>query len=40
MIQDLEIHEDHIPYETQELIKKAIKSYKKLVKKSQKIKIN
>lgn len=36
MIQDLEILEDDIPYETQELIKKSLKSYKKFVKKYRK----
>jgi GTPase SAR1 family protein len=36
MIQDLEIHEDNIPYETQELIKRSLKGYKKLVKKYRK----
>ena len=36
MIQDLEIPEENIPYETQELIKKSLKNYKKLIKKYRK----
>ncbi len=36
MIQDLEIQEDDIPDETHELIKKSIKSHKKLIKKYRK----
>ena len=36
MIQDLEIFDENIPYETQELIKKSLKNYKKLVKKYRK----
>ncbi|MFX1567153.1 MAG: ADP-ribosylation factor-like protein [Promethearchaeota archaeon] len=36
MIQDLEIHDEDIPIETQELIKKSSKGYKKLVKKYRK----
>lgn len=33
MTQNLEIHEDNIPKETQELIKKSVKGYKKILKK-------
>jgi len=36
MIQDLEIHEEDLPNETLELIKKSTKSYKKLIKKYRK----
>jgi GTPase SAR1 family protein len=36
MIHDLEIHEDDIPKETLELIKKSIKSHRKLIKKYRK----
>ncbi len=36
MTQKLEIHEDHIPKETQDLIKKSVKGYRKIIKKYRK----